>query len=290
MKIVNFHFRSPARNASRIEAGGSAVNKRCNTFYFLINHALLSEDELGLKVMRKNKQDSAKKLSIVFVVAVINLVPFLALGATSMSSVPTIDDCVSKTGQTRAQCTEMINKFKNMSPSDAASVKPPSGATGKQAPSGGTIGQAQSPTNGTAGTSDVKPSPGAAVSASDGNVIDNSIEKATNSKIKKTDQFSQTENRIEKIIEFLKSKNINTTEAENNFAIFKSKAELILNAFDTYIQALNNVKNSTVTSENSVTPTDDAKAQIRALTDDLISFYNATLRLSLDTDIEQITQ
>ncbi len=233
------------------------------------------EDERGLKVMRKNKQDSVKKFSLA-VVAVINLVPFLALASTSsMPSVPTVDDCVSRTGQTKAQCTEMINKFKNMSPSDAANVKQSSGATEKQVP---VLKR---------GDSTLVKSNDAVDANQVVSNIDEKIERVIRMQAEKEQQFIQAESRIEKIIEFLKSKSIDTAETESNLEIFKTKAAAVSSSFDAYAQALSNSK--TDTSETASAAVQSAQAQIKTMIIDLVGSYG-TLRNSLGAVIEKITQ
>jgi len=92
------------------------------------------------------------------------------------------------------------------------------------------------------------------------------------------------------IIEFLKSKDIDTTEIENDLTTFKSKATLVTEAFDSYIQALTDSKTSTTTAETTTISTNDNQTKIKTLTDDLVDFYNSTFRVSLNTAIEKITQ
>lgn len=219
-------------------------------------------------------------IEILLVVLASFIAPLVALAATGMGT-PTVDDCVSRTGQTKAQCTEMINKFKNMSPSDAANMKPPSGATGKQMPSGGTTGQM--PALKSDDATPVKPNDTTQIA----NDIDAKIERATRMRAEKEQQFIQAESRIEKIIEFLKSKSIDTAEIESDLEIFKTKATAVLSAFDAYAQALGNSK--TDTSETASTAVQNAQTQIKTTVADLMSSYGA-LRNSLSAAIEKITQ
>lgn len=219
-------------------------------------------------------------IEILLVVLASFIAPLVALAATGMGT-PTVEDCVSRTGQTKAQCTEMINKFKNMSPSDAANMKPPSGATGKQMPNGGITGQMPALKSGDA--TPVKPNNtiDATQIASD---IDVKIERATRMRAEKEQQFIQAESRVEKIIEFLKSKSIDTTEIESNLDIFKTKATAVLSAFDSYAQTLGNSK--TDTSETASAAVQSAQTQIKTAINDLVSYYG-TLRNSLSAAIEK---
>lgn len=219
---------------------------------------------------------SKQKISIaVSLVALASFIaPLAALAATVMGA-PTVEDCVSRTGQTKAQCTEIINKFKDMSPSDAKNMKPPSGATGKQMPGlkNGATPQAL---------------PNAAPDATRvvGN-IDAKIERAVRMRTEKERQFLQAESRIEKIIEFLKSKGIDTAEIESNLEIFKTKATAALSAFDAHAQALTGSK--TDTSETASAAIQSAQTQIKTTITDLVGSYS-TLRSSLSAAIEKITQ
>jgi hypothetical protein len=220
----------------------------------------------------QSKQKNSIKVSLVALVSFIT--PLVTLAATSMGT-PTVEDCVSRTSQTKAQCTEMINKFKNMSPSDAANMKPPSGATGKQTPVLKSGDATPVKPNDTIDTTQI---------ASD---IDAKIERATRMRAEKEQQFIQAESRVEKIIEFLKSKSIDTTEIESNLEILKTKATAVLSAFDAYAQALVNSK--TDTSETASTAVQSAQTQIKTTMTDLVDTYG-TLRNSLSAAIEKITQ
>ncbi|MFZ2985667.1 MAG: hypothetical protein WA083_03020, partial [Candidatus Moraniibacteriota bacterium] len=191
----------------------------------------------------QSKQKNSLRISFIALVSFV--VPSVALAVTGMET-PTVEDCVSMTGQTKAQCTEMINKFKNMSPSDVANMKPPSGATGKQIPA-----------LKSGDASPAKPNDTARV-ASD---IDVKIERATRMRAEKEQQLIQAESRVEKIIEFLKSKSIDTAEIESNLEILKTKATAVLNSFDAYAQALTNSKSDT--SETATIGVQSAKEQIK---------------------------
>ncbi|MCX6761260.1 MAG: hypothetical protein NTY33_00205 [Candidatus Moranbacteria bacterium] len=212
-------------------------------------------------------------IKILLVVLASFIAPLVALAATGMGT-PTIEDCVSRTGQTKAQCTEMINKFKNMSPSDAANMKPPSSATGKQLPVLKSGDATPAKPNDTTDIIQV---------ASD---INAKIERVTKMRAEKEQQFIQAESRVEKIIEFLRSKSIGTTGIESNLEIFKTKAAAVLSAFDVYAQALVNSK--TDATETASEALRSAQAQIKTTMSDFVGSYG-TLRNSLSVAIEKIT-
>lgn len=208
------------------------------------------------------------------VIAVIFLsLPFLVFGATTGPGSMTVDDCVSRTGMTKDKCKEMMDKFKNMAPpSSGAKMMPPQN------------GQGQSPASETSGE---RPTPTARVNTDTATMSDAKIKKISRLQAEKERQLSQAENRIAKIIEFLKSKDIDTSEAESVFEAFKTKASAVSSAFDTYVEALNNAK--TDTSETTTTAVQGAKEQIKTALNDLKDSYHA-FRIALDDAISKLDQ
>jgi len=101
--------------------------------YFIIicKHAFLLKNKHGLKVMQKKQKNSIVTL-FGAIAATIFFVPFLALSATSTSTVPTVDDCVSHTGMTKEKCTEMMNNFKNPTSGGVAKMESPQNGTSNQ--------------------------------------------------------------------------------------------------------------------------------------------------------------
>lgn len=195
--------------------------------------------------------------------------PFLALGKTSGPGPMTVNDCVSRTGMTEDQCQEMMDKFKNMAPpKDGAKMMPPQN------------GQGQPPTS-------ERPTPGARVNTNPTIASDAKIEKISRLQAEKEQQLSQAETRIAKVIEFLKSKDADTSEAESAFETFKAKIAAASSAFDAYVQALNNAK--TDTSETAATAVQNAKGQVKTALDELVNHYR-TLRIVLNDAISKINQ
>lgn len=230
--------------------------------------------------MQKNKQNSLKIFSISIAV-ISTCIPFFATKAASTPNAPTVDDCVSRTGMTTEKCTEMISNFKNAAPKSGTKTGPPQDTAD---------GYVKSKKEGEAIGSSSKPPVSATANSNDEETLEVKIAKITDAKKKKEDKFFQIEDHIEKLIEFLKSKNIDTAEIENNLSLFKNKAALVLEAFDACIQALNNLKTVSVTSETSNVSLDNAKAQMKTTMVDLSSFYTETLRKSLETAIGKISQ
>jgi hypothetical protein len=209
------------------------------------------------------------------IIAVIFLsLPFLVFGATTGPGSMTVDDCVSRTGMTKDKCQEMMDKFKNMAPpSGGAKMMPPQS------------GQEQPPVGGEMSGNRLTPSVQVNKDAATTNNAE--IEKMSRLQVEKGQRLSQAESRIAKIIEFLKSKSVDTSEAESAFETFKTKITAVSSAFDAYTQALNNAK--TDTSETAATAVQSAKEQIKTALNDLKDSYRA-LRIALDDAIFKLDQ
>lgn len=199
--------------------------------------------------------------------------PLLVFGKTAGPGPMTVNDCVSRTGMTEDRCQEMIDKFKNMAPpKDGAKMMPLQN------------GQGQPPASEVSGE---RLTPGARVNTSPAIANNAEIEKISRLQVEKKQQFNQAESRIAKVIEFLKSKDANTSEAESAFETFKTKIAAVSSAFDAYVQTLSNAK--TDTSETAATAVQSAKGQIKTARDELVDSYR-TLRIVLNDAISKINQ
>jgi len=201
--------------------------------------------------------------------------PLFVLGATNGPGNMTVDDCVSRTGQTKKQCSEMINKFKNMTDEERAKMTPSQD------------GQMKIPGSSTSNENPSISKEGSRSNSADAN-NDGLIKKASRIKAEKESQFDQIEKRIAKIIEFLNSKNIESEQISNDFEIFKEKASLALTSFDAYIEALNDGKNNS--AESSATSLQDARSQIESAMKNLADFYSTVLRDDLSSAIDKLQQ
>jgi len=200
------------------------------------------------------------------------------LFASSVTNGPgnmTVDDCVSRTGKTKEQCSEMINKFKDMTDEERAKMTPPQ--SGQMKMSGSSTSNEN---RGILKEGSKSNSPGAK--------NDGLIERASRIKAEKESQFDQIEKRIAKIIEFLNSKNIESDQISNDFEIFKEKIVSVLTAFDVYIEALNEDKNNS--TDSSAASSQDARLQIESAMKNLADFYNTTLRNDLSLTIDKLRQ
>jgi hypothetical protein len=206
------------------------------------------------------------KLFIVTAVASMIIFPSVSIGAETREA-PTVADCVEKTGKSDSECAEMINNFKNR--------RPPGGEIGNR--DSGKPPMEKNLENIRGGSHPQNINMGS---------IDNRIENAKKMKDDKKKRFAQTEEKIQKLIDYIKSQNIDTAEIENNLAAFKEKADEILSAFDTYIQALKNYK-SDDSSDNSA-KIRDARENIRTLSGKLAAFYRSSIREAIKTLIDRV--
>ena len=132
---------------------------------------------------------------------------------------------------------------------------------------------------------DVKDSEnGAAKISDDAIAIRVRIEKTQEIKINRERQFSQALEKIEKITELLKTRNIDVAEIEKNTDIFREKFSNMLGAYDEYDKLL---RSGECGESLAICATERKKELIRIgeLTGDLVNFYRETLRESLRAEI-----
>jgi hypothetical protein len=252
------------------------------TLPLLGKERLLLKTDLLLKIkpIKIKKMFLHQKISIFLAIpitatAIVMSAPLFVFGATNGPGNMTVDDCVSRTGQTKEQCSEMINKFKNMTDEERAKMTPPQSGQMK------IPGSSTSNENPSISKEEPKSNPAGANN-------DGLVEKASRMKAEKESQFDQIEKRIAKIIEFLNSKNIESDQISNDFETFKEKASAVLTAFDAYVEALNESKNNS--AESSVTSLQDFRSQIESAMKNLTDFYSTTLRNDLSLAIDKLQQ
>lgn len=204
--------------------------------------------------------------------------PKVSLGMINPEEI-TVENCVKRTGLTEEKCQEMIDKFNNMTDEEKEAMRSriPGGEQGRL---GG-----EPPKGGEGPKSDKKSeekNPGENASS-----LEEQIKRAQRMKEQKENQFSRIEKRVEKIIEFLKSKDVDTTEIETSLGTFKEKAEAVLGAFDTYIQFLENSKTDTTITADILK---EKRAEIKNLIKELTSFYRDALREKIKNSLDKLEQ
>lgn len=206
--------------------------------------------------------------------------PAVSRGA-NVPKEPTVEDCVERMGLSKEKCTAMIEKFKNMTPEERAKMRP-QGSPGD--------GAGRPPSSGNKGERPSEQEPPREKSGGLGEAgdIETQIENTKSMKIAREEKISQIEERMEKIVEYLKSQNVDTSEAENNISAFKEKATDILSAYDAYIAAL---ENSMDNNDGKLTDAArEAREKIRELSIDLKEFFRDTLLVNLRSQIDKLAE
>ena len=109
------------------------------------------------------------------------------------------------------------------------------------------------------------------------------VDKVKDMKDRKSIEINRIESRVEKIVAFLKTKDINTSFVESNLATFKEKADAFLDEIDAYITLL----------ENDDASSDDIKTELEAVHTagkNMLDYFSQTLRASLRDAIDQLSE
>lgn len=219
---------------------------------------------------------------ILFSISVVALgmffLPAVSRGA-NVPKEPTVEDCVERMGLSEEKCTAMIEKLKNMTPEERAKMRPqgsPGDGTGRPSGVSGEDGNERPP---------IKEG---AVPVRDTADIDTQIERAKRARSAKEERFSKMEGKMEKIVEYLKSQNVDTSEAKINTSTFKEKAANILSAYDAYIAALEDSRDNNDGKLTDVVQ--EARDKIRELSADLREFFRDTLLVKLRYQINQLAE
>lgn len=178
---------------------------------------------------------------------------------------PTVEGCIEKTGFTEEKCEEMIEKMKNMKPGER-------GDKGRGGPQG----------NG-----ENEPFPGDKREES-ASAVEMEIRMAERMKSGEENMFSRTKTRVEKIIEFLESKDIDVDTIEENLETFESKSDTLINAIDSYIAILEELQDDDAAELS--TEAKESRENIKDLLDDLRDFYKNTLRENIKTQIDKLDE
>ncbi|HWQ60435.1 MAG TPA: hypothetical protein VN420_04835 [Candidatus Fimivivens sp.] len=107
------------------------------------------------------------------------------------------------------------------------------------------------------------------------------LERAQAMKTWREKEIARIETRVEKIITFLKSKEVDTTAISDDFATFKTKAQTVLDKIDAYIIVLK----ASGSSQTDITTARDA---IRTAGQDMRTYFQGTLRVAIKAAIDTI--
>ncbi len=196
--------------------------------------------------------------------------PIMVWGASDFKR-PIVSDCVERTGFSEEKCSEMLEKMKDGDMKERGTMRPAGPNNGQGEPPGsfnGEEGRSQGIPKGSQGKDKIIQG-----------------EKVGRIRAEEEGRFSRMEERIEKIINFLESKDINIDELKENLEIFKNKADAVLSTIDDYISILEDAQN-----DDSVTTEDikEARDKIHALIEELKTFYQSTLRDNLKSKLKEL--
>ena len=175
--------------------------------------------------------------------------------------IPSVGLCVEKTGLTEKQCQEKMKNFGNMSSQEKVEMK--------NKIMGNTVSDnynATSPKNSTAEVVD------------NSVIIENKIKKARRIKIEKENQFAQILEKVQKITDFLQSKNSDVSEIEKNINTFNEKTLNVVGAYDKYIELLKENRNTDVVTQDAA---QEARKMTGRLIGELVVFSRTTLQENL---------
>lgn len=195
-------------------------------------------------------------------------VPSAVFGSSPDPGKLTVEGCMEMSGQTKEQCSEMMDKMK-------------SGTFPAQKPTGSSSNASGNKSFGAQKEAPVKTD--LSNSAKTDSTIGLLVEKISRLKVEKEEQFNKIEERINRIIEFLDSKNVDCDQLKNDFKTFKEKADSVLNAFDSYVEDL---KNNYANSNDALIQ--DDRSHLESRMKELVAFYTDTLKNDLDEVIKKL--
>ena len=111
---------------------------------------------------------------------------------------------------------------------------------------------------------------------------ENKEQRVQQVKIRKSQEIARIENRVEKIIAFLKTQGVDTATIESQYAIFKTKADALLAKIDAYT-ALTAAQGS-ADAERSA-----GLEAVRTAGREMMDYFKNTLRVSIQSAVDGLT-
>ena len=122
-----------------------------------------------------------------------------------------------------------------------------------------------------------------------GTTLENRIQGAEKMLARRENDFSRVEERLEKLIDFLGSKDIDTGALETDLETFQSKTDAILESIQSYLNILEELQeNGSGTEELTNDDAKEAREEIKSLVADLKDFYQNTLKADISTAKEAL--
>lgn len=120
------------------------------------------------------------------------------------------------------------------------------------------------------------------------NSVEAQITMAEKMKTREADNFERVETRLEKLIEFLDSKEIDTDTLEADLETFKTKSSAVLAAIDSYADILDELDDAGTTSLTDEAKT--AREAVKTAMESLKSFYKDTLKVDIKAAVDKISE
>lgn len=186
----------------------------------------------------------------------------LALPAYAAMQVPTVADCVERTGKTEDDCKEMILRFGRDS-------RPPEGAPQEGMPEGQNKGGKQQ-------------------SGDDADRIETASERTARMRADRERRYVRMQERISKIITYLDEQGAETAAVKGYLETFKAKVTDILGAYDVYLAALKTYEgDGSVANKAAV---GDAKETLRVRIIDTGEYYRSMIMPALRSLIDALPE
>lgn len=117
------------------------------------------------------------------------------------------------------------------------------------------------------------------------NQVENQIRVITEMLARETSNFEKLENRLEKLIEFLDSEDIDTSELESDLTTLKTKADDILSAIENYSDILESLEEDEGGLNDEAKETRD---EVKNLLDDFKDFYQDVLKADIQEKLDEL--
>lgn len=181
----------------------------------------------------------------------------------------TVDDCMERTGKTTEECQAIVERFKSGDRGNwGRSRSDDRRNTGDTQSSQGMMGREENRFDG-------------------GNQVRSLSDRVEQRRTMQQHMYESIENRIQKLLEYLDSKGIDTAKAKDLLATFTSKANDVLSRFGAYIQTLKTWEGDKSDANRSMVAS--AKSDLRTTLLDASQYYHQTLMPTLRSLIDSLS-
>lgn len=107
------------------------------------------------------------------------------------------------------------------------------------------------------------------------------LERVKQMKQERVKEIARIESRIEKVIDFLESEDVDVDEMEGYFETLQEKADTLLAAYDDYIDLLED-------DDASDDDLEEAREVVRTAGEDFKTYFSETLRVSIQDALDEL--